>query len=153
MMKRLYLVALPLVVLSNVVPAQEKTIAEADLPVAVQKVVREQSQGATIKGFTSEVELGKTVYEAKLMVNGHTKDIEMSEDGNINEIEEQVVMDSLPDGVQKALIKKARGGKITKVESLTKQGTLIAYEAGILRGSTRSEIQVGPDGSTLRIEE
>jgi uncharacterized membrane protein YkoI len=152
-MNRLYWVALSLIVLPSIVSAQEKTIAETDLSAPVQKVVREQSQGATIKGFTSEVEHGKTVYEAEVMVNGHTKDIEIDADGNINEIEEQVVMESLPDAVRTALVKKAMGGEITKVESLKKHGTLVAYEATILRKSKRSEIQVGPDGSNLRHEE
>ena len=35
---------------------------------------------------------------------------------------------------------------MVKVESLTKQNHLVAYEAMIQSGKTRREIQVGPEG-------
>jgi hypothetical protein len=51
-------------------------------------------------------------------------------------------------------LQKAAGeGKIVKVESLTKHGTLVAYEAQVRKGSKTSEVQVGPDGGTLAHEE
>ena len=43
----------------------------------------------------------------------------------------------------------AAGGKIGKVESLTKQGKLVAYEAVVTAGTKHHEIQVGPDGKKL----
>jgi hypothetical protein len=39
------------------------------------------------------------------------------------------------------------------VESLTKHGTLVAYEAQVLNKGKKSEIQVGPDGKPLAHEE
>nr|HEV7955367.1 hypothetical protein [Candidatus Acidoferrales bacterium] len=76
--------------------AQEKKIAKADLPAAVQKTVDAQTQGATIRGFSTEIENGKRIYEAELTVNGHSKDISMDKDGNVIEVEEEVSLDSLP---------------------------------------------------------
>jgi hypothetical protein len=133
--------------------AEEKKISQSDLPPAVQKTVQEQSKGATIKGFSTEREHGKKVYEAEMMVDGHSKDIQIAEDGTLNEIEEEVGFDSLPANVRGALTTKAAGAKITKVESLTKQGKLVAYEAATLKGSKKGEIQVGPDGGKLSHEE
>ena len=57
------------------IQAQEKKIKRSDLPAAVEKTVAEQSKGATIKGFATEVENGKKIYEAEMVVNGHGKDI------------------------------------------------------------------------------
>lgn len=131
------------------VVAQEKKIGQASLPAAVQKTVKEQSKGATIKGFTTEREHGKQVYEAEMIVNGHSKDIEIAEDGALNEIEEEVAFGSLPPNVQTAITAKAAGAKITKVEALTKHDKLVAYEAATLKGVKKGEIQVGPDGSKL----
>ncbi|HEV2646814.1 MAG TPA: PepSY-like domain-containing protein [Acidobacteriaceae bacterium] len=133
--------------------AQEKKVDQASLPAAVQKTVQEQSQGATIKGYTTEREHGKTVYEAEMMVNGHSKDIEIAQDGTLNEVEEEVAFDSLPAKVQTALTAKAAGAKITKVESLTKHNKLVAYEAATLKGTKRGEIQVDADGGKLSHEE
>jgi len=127
--------------------ASEKKIKKSDLPAAVQKTADEQSQGATVKGYNQEVENGKTYYEVELTVNGHSKDVSMDADGKVVEVEEEVALTSLPDAVHKGLTDQAKGGKITKVESLTKSGKLVAYEAQVVTGKKRSEIQVGRDGN------
>lgn len=134
--------------------AQEKKIKRSDLPPAVEKAVAEVSKGATIKGFSEETENGKTTYEVEMVVNGHTKDAELDPSGAIVEIEEEVPMDSLPSNVKAGLAAKAAGGKILKVETLTKGGKLVAYEAKARSAAgQKSEIQVGPDGKPLDHEE
>ncbi len=133
--------------------AQEKKIDPSNLPPAVQKTVQEQSKGATIKGYSTEKEHGKTVYEAEMIVDGHSKDIQIAEDGTLNEIEEEVTLSSLPSAVQAALTARAGDAKITKVESLTKHNKLVAYEAATLKGTKKGEIQVGPEGGKLSHEE
>jgi hypothetical protein len=133
--------------------AAETKIARSQLPAAVQKTVDEQSQGATIKGFTKETEDGVLEYEAEMVVNGHSRDVSIAKDGTVIEVEDEVALNSLPVPVQKALQEKAAGAKITKVESLTKKGKLVAYEAATLKGTKKGEIQVGPNGGTLAHEE
>lgn len=142
------------VVLSTVVAAgaQEKKIERKDLPAAVAATVDRETKGATVKGFSSERERGKTVYEAETVVNGKTRDIEIAADGTVTEVEQEVEIASLPVKVQQALSTKAAGGRITKVESLTKGGKLVAYEAAMVKDGKRSEFQVGPDGSALAHE-
>jgi len=147
-----FAVVLALGVLFSVAQAQEteKKITRAQLPPEVQKTVVRESEGATIKEFASETEHGQQFYEASLTVNGHTKDILMDPRGNIVEVEEQVTMESLPITVQDALKRLAGSGTITVIESLTKKGLLVAYEAHVKLGRKRSEIQVGPNGEKLK---
>jgi hypothetical protein len=133
----------------SAVQAQEKRIKREELPPAVEKTVAEQSKGATIRGFSTELERGKKLYEVELRVDGHGKDISMDEQGNIVEVEEEVSLDSLPPAVKDGLTKAAGDGTIGKVESITKNGKLVAYEAVVKTGTKRSEIQVGPDGKEL----
>ena len=140
-------------VLATPTLGQEKKLQKSDLPAAVQKAVDEQSRGATVRGFSTEKENGQTIYEAQLVVNGHNRDVSMDATGNVLEVEETVDFNSLPAPVQEGLKKKAGTGKITRVETLTKKGKLVAYEAGVQNGSKRSEIQVGPDGKPLAHEE
>jgi len=128
----------------------EKQIKREQLPPAVEQTVARESAGATIKGFATEVDKGQRFYEASLIVNGHGKDILMDKKGSVVEVEEEVALDSLPPAVQDALKKAAGAGTIVMVESLTKNGNLVAYEAHIKRGSKRSEIQVGPNGEKLK---
>ena len=132
---------------------QERKIKREELPAAVEKTVVAQSQGATIRGFSEEKEKGQTYYEVELTVNGHSKDVLMDVSGTVVEVEEQVALDALPPMVKAGLLAKAGKGGISKVESLTKAGKLVAYEAHVLTGGKKSEIQVGPDGKPLAHEE
>ena len=133
--------------------AQEKRIKRSELPPAVEKTVAEVSKGATVKGFSEETEKGETTYEVEMVVNGHTKDVQIDRNGAIVEVEEEAAMDSVPANVKAGLTAKAAGGKILKVESITKNGKLVAYEAKVETAGKKSEIQVGPDGKPLDHEE
>jgi hypothetical protein len=150
---RLVLVLISTVLLTQCAIASEKKIKRSDLPVAVEKTVASQSQGATVRGFSEEAENGQTYYEAELLVDGHSKDILLDKSGAIVEVEEQVAMDSLPAAVKEGLQAKAGEGKLVKVESITKHDKLVAYEARVMLDGKRSEIQVGPDGKPLDHEE
>jgi hypothetical protein len=132
---------------------REQKIKRSDLPPAVEKAVVEQSKGATIRGFSQEKENGQTFYEAELRVNRHSKDILMSIDGTVVEVEEQIASESLSPAVLEGLQAKAGNGKLVKVETLTKNGKLVAYEAKVLTKGKKSEVQVGPDGKPLDHEE
>jgi len=141
--------------LSGLVAAQDqgKRIRRSELPAAVDETVRAESHGATIRGFSQEKENGKTFYEAELTVNGHSKDVLMDAGGEVVEVEEQVSIENVPAAVRDGLQTKAGKGKLVKVESLTRKGKLVAYEAEVLTNGKRSEIQVGPDGKPLTHEE
>jgi hypothetical protein len=151
-MKRLFAISVfALLLTASTANAQEeKKIRRNQLPAAVEKTVAAESQGATVKGFSREVENRKTYYEAEMTVNGRSKDILMDTKGNIVEVEEQVDLATLPASVQQALKQAAGTGSIEMVESLTKNGKLVAYEGHVKRGNKRSEIQVGPSGEKLK---
>lgn len=133
--------------------AQEKAIQRSELPPAVEKSLQQQLNGATVKGFSTDKENGSLVYEAELIVAGHTKDIQFDPSGKLQEVEEEVAVGVLPADVKAGLMAKAGGGAITKVESLRKRDRLVAYEAQVEKNGKHSEIQVGPHGKSLRHEE
>jgi len=151
---RVYLpILFSIVLLATSSVAQEKKIKRSDLPPAVEKTVALQSKGATIRGFSEEEENGQTYYEAEMVVDSHSKDLLVDKNGGIVEVEEQVAMDSLPAAVWEGLQARAGKGKLVKVESITKHDKLVAYEAQVMTGGKRSEVQVGPDGKPLDHEE
>jgi uncharacterized membrane protein YkoI len=141
------------VLLGAVALTQEKKIKRSDLPAAVEKTVVAQSQGATIRGYSKERESGKTYYEAELMVNGHSRELLIEANGTIAEVEEQIAFDTLPAAVKDGLLAKAGKGKLLKVEAITKHDKLVAYEAKVLTGAKKSEVQVDPDGRPLDHED
>jgi hypothetical protein len=144
---------IPLLVLTCAIAsqtsAQERKLKRSDLPAVVQKTVDQESQGATVRGYASETDNGQLVYEVELTVRGHSKDVTIAADGSVLEAEEEVALASLPEPVRTGLRQLAGSGRITKVESLTKRGAIVAYEAQVRTGTKRSEIQVGPDGKQL----
>lgn len=132
---------------------QEKKIQRSGLPPAVENTVAAESKGAVIRGFSMEKENGQTYYEAALTVSGHSRDVLIDQSGAIVEVEEGVPFESLSASVKEGLQAKAGKGKIVKVESITKHNRLVAYEAKVLTGTKKSEVQVGPDGKPLDHEE
>ncbi len=133
--------------------ATEKKIPKSALPAAVAKTAEEQSKGAIVKGYSKDNEDGQVEYEVEMMVNGHTKDVSIGTAGNVLEIEEQIEMNALSSSVKAAIKAKAGSGNVTKVESLTKHGSVVAYEAQVTINGKNKEIQVGPHGETLTHEE
>jgi hypothetical protein len=129
--------------------ASEKQIVRSDLPPAVEKTVAAHTSGAVVRGFSQEEENGKTLYEAELTVNGHSKDILIDAKGSVVAVEEEVPLASLPPSVQAGLKARAGNGRIEKVESITKHDRLVAYEARFDINGKKSEVQVGPEGKPL----
>jgi hypothetical protein len=140
-------------IVASTASAQEKKIQRSELPAAVEKTVAAQTQGATIRGFSMEQEKGKTYYEVEMTVNGHSKDVSMDAEGAVIEVEEEVALEALPPAVKAGLTARAGKGTMGKVESLTKGGKVVAYEAHVVTDGKKSEIQVGPDGKPLAHEE
>jgi uncharacterized membrane protein YkoI len=131
------------------VRSAETKIQMKDLPAPVQKAVQEQSNGATIRGFTKEIENGKTEYEAELTVNGHGKDVSFDSSGNVVDVEEEVKLETLPPAARAAIQKAAAGGQLRKVEAVTEHGKSF-YEASIRKGGRSTEIQIDSNGARVK---
>jgi uncharacterized membrane protein YkoI len=125
--------------------SKEQKVTLEQLPAAVQAAVKEQSKGATVKGFAIEHENGKKLYEAELTVDGHAKDISFDEKGAIVSIEEETALDKIPAPARAAFEKAARNGKIVVVEVVTEDGKT-SYEAQISNGKKTSEVAVDAAG-------
>ena len=128
----------------------ETKVKMKDLPPAVQAAVKQQSEGATLRGLAKEVEKGKTFYEAELKVNGHNKDVLMDTDGKVVSIEEEVPLSTVPAAVKAEIEKQAGKRKILFVESVTKDGAIAYYEAHVKSGVKSKEIKVGTDGKLMQ---
>jgi hypothetical protein len=69
--------------------ATEKQISLGDVPKAVRMAIKELAKDGSIDSVTEEIEGGKKGYEAKVTVNGKTKEADISADGKISEEEEK----------------------------------------------------------------
>jgi uncharacterized membrane protein YkoI len=128
---------------------KEVKVGLKDLPPAVQKTVKDLIQGSNLKGLSTEEENGKTVYEAETIKNGKTRDVLIDAAGTILEIEESTTLNEIPGPAKTAIEKAATGGKIIKLETVTKGG-VTNYEAAIVKAGKSSEIKVAANGSIVK---
>jgi hypothetical protein len=128
----------------------ERPVKMRQLPAAVQATAKEQSKGATVRGYSKEVEGGQTFYEVSLRVGGRNKDVLIDPTGAVVEVEEEVSLDSLPQAARAEIEKHKGRGRIVMVESKAKNGTIVSYEAHIKVGRKYLEVQVTPDGQLIK---
>jgi uncharacterized membrane protein YkoI len=128
--------------------AAGKKIEKSDLPDEVRKTADRESGGATVTGYSQDTdEYGDTVYGVDLVVDGHARSIVIGEDGVVVEVDEEVPWDRLPADVQTGLKAQAGAGKVGKVQSVTREGKVVAYEAEVDTDGAPSEVRVGPTGA------
>jgi hypothetical protein len=96
-----------------------------------------------------EVERGRRVYEVTMTRDGHARSVTIAADGRVLEVEEAVDVSTLPAEVVTALRNRADRADITGVESITRAGVLVAYEAHVVMAGRRFGIRVGPKGQKV----
>lgn len=120
-----------------------------DLPPAAQKTIREQTRGSRILKIGREEKDGAMVYEVETQTQGGRRDLLVSSSGEVLEIEQEVEWNAVPPAARAALARKASGGKIVKVEEVTRNGRVI-YEASIRRQGKTEEAAVTASGGEAR---
>jgi uncharacterized membrane protein YkoI len=138
--------AVALLLCSGSAYAGEKRVHFSELPPAVQKTAQAESQGATVKGYSKEVEHGKLTYEVEMVVNGKPRDVSIDPSGKVVEVEQEVSLESVPAAALTAIQREAKGGSVAKVEEV-KSDSETAYEAQILSNGKQREVRVHADGS------
>ena len=139
--------------ISSCAYAAEHSVPCSTLPEAVQQRSKSLLEpGTTVHGCIKDVSAGKTTYEIELVTPQGSKDVTFSPAGDVLEIEQQVDPATLPPPVAAAFAKAASGGKLGKVESLTRQGQLIAYESTIEKGGKHRELAFRPDGAPMKAD-
>jgi uncharacterized membrane protein YkoI len=131
---------------------QETKVEFKDLPPAVQTTAKDQSQGATVTGYSKEIEKGKTEYEVQLLVNGKERDVSIDPDGKVIETEEVVAFSSVPKKARDAIKHEAKGAKIEKVE-IVKSDQPTVYEALVRQNGKKHEIRVLENGDKAPAED
>jgi hypothetical protein len=133
--------------------AAEHPVPCSTLPDAVQQRSKSFLEtGTTLHGCVRDVSAGKTTYEVELLTSHGSKDVTFSPTGDVLEIEEQVDAAALPPSVAAAFAKASSGGKLGKVESLTRQGQLIGYESTVVRDGKHRELAFRPDGTPMKAD-
>jgi len=152
MANRLLLLTIALAI-SSCAYAAEHSVPCSTLPEAVQQRSKSLLEpGTTVHGCVKDVSADKTTYEMELLTPKGSKDVTFSPLGEVLEVEQQVDPATLPPPVAAAFARAATGGKLGKVESLTRQGKLISYESRVERGGEHREVAFRPDGAPMKAD-
>ncbi len=129
--------------------AAEKKIKQSNLPPAVQKTAVEQTNGATVTGYTSDKVEGLMVYQMNLVADGRTRAIVMDQDGTVTSVEQQMAWTDLPADVQKDFTNVQGKGKYDAVSSISTDGKIVAYEAVKVTFGERANVRVKPNAAAV----
>jgi len=138
--------AVTLSICTGISRASEKRVNYGDLPPAVKETVQRETQGATVKGYSKEVENGRIEYEVEMVLHGKSRDVSIDPSGKVIEIEQEVPIDAIPAPAMAAIQKEAAGGSIGKIEEV-KSDSETAYEAHVSDHGKHREVRVHADGS------
>ncbi len=125
----------------------ESKVKLSSLPAAVQTTVKNQTKTAKLVGISKEIEGGQTLYEVETLIDGKSRDLIVNKAGAVIEVEEQVAIDTIPAAARAGIEQKTAGGKIKKVELLTK-GSEKSYEVSyVTKSGKNAEYGINADGS------
>jgi len=121
---------------------RERKLKESEVPAAALAALKKAAGGAAILEYTEEIEHGHKFYEATWKGPEGEMEAEVTEAGDLIEIEEAISPSKVPLAVRKLIEKKAEAGGRVDFE----KKTLILYEAHFTKKGKRRELVVTPDG-------
>lgn len=147
-------VVLAIVALGSSAMAQEKKgrgLQLKDLPAAVQKTVQANLNGGDIKNIAKEKEDGVEQYEVETVLNGKARDFDVHSKGALLVVEEQTTIGAIPSAAKAGILKKVGDGKLGTVETFSKPGQPMMYEASYSdKKGKKHEVLVKADGGETR---
>lgn len=152
MLTRLSLIIAALLAATGIYAQESMKVEMSAIPEDVMSTVKKEVPGFTAKSATSEVENGQKVYEIQGSANGKQVEVDVLEDGTLDEVETEVTMKELPQAVSKAIMAKMSAFKASKIEqSRRPDGTY--YEVEGSEGGKQYDIEIMADGTGMEVEE
>jgi hypothetical protein len=141
----------------------ESKEARFELPAAVAKIVKANMPGAEIETLEVETEAGIKLYDIEF--KDRKGEIEVAEDGTVMDVATIIEIRDVPKPAMDAIQKAAAGAMVMQLEKseiraeIQKEGAKgkivrlsapkYVYEAELVKGKQKGEIQVAPDGTIV----
>jgi hypothetical protein len=138
---------------------KEEKVKSSKLPAAVVQAIKTNCANCSIDKATREIENGVTVYDIEF--KSGQGEIAIAEDGSVIDRETVVSIEDVPAAARDAIQKAASEGKVKQVakgeiHAELKDGQIIKltslryiYEAELIKGNQRAEIEVTPEGKVI----
>jgi threonine dehydrogenase-like Zn-dependent dehydrogenase len=141
------------IAVSAAIPAcAESRVPCNTLPARVLSRAKSEAGDATIRGCVKDKENGKVTYEVETLKDGKSRDFVLDASGSVIEVEQEVAGGSVPAAVSDAIARAAQGGRVGKIESVTRGGAIASYETTITRNGQRREVAFSPLGNSVKAD-
>lgn len=129
--------------------AEEVAVDFDKAPAAVQAAIKKAVGQNKVEKFTRETEDKTTIYEAKYKVDGQSRSIEVSENGQVLEEEQGLTAAALPKVVSDAIKAKYADGQIGEA-FLVKAKDKTFYEVDVMVDKEKHELRISTEGKIQR---
>ena len=131
----------------------EDSITMKDVPFAVKAAAQAAGNGVTFEKVDLDLDNGTATYElAGKGADGKIIEIDVLSDGTIEEVEQEISMDNVPDAVKKMLAKYMPKFKPDKAEKSTRTNFEVFYEFdGQDENGGELDIEIRSDGKQITI--
>lgn len=135
---------------------EEKAIPLEQVPAEHRKIAQDLFPEVAFASVNTETEIdGTMIYEIQgRMPHGRRLEVDLFENGNIEEYEVEFTEDQVPRAVMKAVEKKMRGFRPTYIEaSHSPSHKVLRYEMVGTLGGQELDIEVSADGRTIEVSD
>jgi hypothetical protein len=145
-------IAFVLAVIARAQGGEEK-LSPDQLPKAVLDAAKAKFPDAKIIGASKEDENGKTEYEVVMEKEGRHIDATFTAAGSIVSIEKTITAKELPKPVRQAVKKRYPKSSFKRIEEITKEDKVAAYEALLTTAEKKTvEVVFDPAGKFVKEE-
>lgn len=131
--------------------AGEEEIDVKDLPKAVFNAFQKAYPKAEITSASKEDEDGRIAYEIESVDDEQVRDILYSEEGQVLEVEEEMLFNELPKAVRETIKDEYPDTEVEKAEKITRGG-VINYEVVVETEDESLEIVLDAQGKIIKSE-
>ena len=148
------LLATAAVLLAGTAFAQDETIIDMkDVPQAAIDAANSRANGIEFETVSIDDDEGTRTYEfAGKTAEGLGFEVDVLEDGTVEEVEEEISADELPQAVQDALAADASDMQPTLIEKSTRDSGIVYELEGTLDGN-EVDAEINEDGTGLTIND
>jgi uncharacterized membrane protein YkoI len=140
--------------------------AKVELPAAAAKAINDAFPSATIDEVEIENENGVKVFDVELKIDKAEIEVTVTPCGIILEVETEVTLKDVPEAAAKVISQAAEGAQIKEIKKCETRAKIkkddngkpqlakldkpkIAYEAELVKGDQKGEIEVAADGTVV----
>ena len=132
----------------------QETLTLEQAPPAIKATLQKEAEGLKLDTLERIAAGGTIIYQAAFSAEGKTLSLELDADGKVvgKESEEKLTLEQVPAPVKAAILKEAKGGKVTEILRTTVEKE-VTYDVLLTVDGKEVNIQLDPHGKLLTGEE